>query len=35
MRLRDARDGTAELKKRLSYFVEMTEKNKQFGFGGL
>jgi uncharacterized protein YdeI (YjbR/CyaY-like superfamily) len=30
-----ARNRPAEFRKRLKYFVEMTEKNKQFGFGGI
>jgi uncharacterized protein YdeI (YjbR/CyaY-like superfamily) len=30
-----ARSRPAEFKKRLRYFIEMTEKNKQFGFGGI
>ena len=30
-----ARDRPQEFKKRLSYFIAMTEKNKQFGFGGI
>jgi len=30
-----ARNRPAEFSKRLSHFVEMTEKNKQFGFGGI
>jgi uncharacterized protein YdeI (YjbR/CyaY-like superfamily) len=30
-----ARKRPAEFKKRLSYFIKMTEKNKQFGFGGI
>ena len=30
-----ARKRPAEFKKRLAYFVKMTEKNKQFGFGGI
>jgi uncharacterized protein YdeI (YjbR/CyaY-like superfamily) len=30
-----ARNRPAEFKKRLKYFIEMTEKNKQFGFGGI
>jgi uncharacterized protein YdeI (YjbR/CyaY-like superfamily) len=30
-----ARDRPEEFEKRLRYFVEMTEKNKQFGFGGI
>jgi uncharacterized protein YdeI (YjbR/CyaY-like superfamily) len=30
-----ARNRPAEFKKRLRYFLEMTEKNKQFGFGGI
>ena len=30
-----ARDRPAEFKKRLNHFVKMTEKNKQFGFGGI
>ena len=30
-----ARDRPAEFKKRLNNFVKMTEKNKQFGFGGI
>ncbi len=28
-----ARNRPAEFKKRLKYFIKMTEKNKQFGFG--
>lgn len=30
-----ARKRPDEFKKRLSYFIKMTEKNKQFGFGGI
>jgi uncharacterized protein YdeI (YjbR/CyaY-like superfamily) len=30
-----ARNRPAEFKKRLNHFVKMTEKNKQFGFGGI
>ena len=30
-----ARKRPEEFKKRLRYFIEMTEKNKQFGFGGI
>jgi uncharacterized protein YdeI (YjbR/CyaY-like superfamily) len=30
-----ARKRPAEFKKRLSYFITMTERNKQFGFGGI
>jgi uncharacterized protein YdeI (YjbR/CyaY-like superfamily) len=30
-----ARKRPAEFSKRLRYFIEMTEKNKQFGFGGI
>jgi hypothetical protein len=30
-----ARTRPEEFKKRLRYFVEMTEKNKMFGFGGI
>jgi uncharacterized protein YdeI (YjbR/CyaY-like superfamily) len=30
-----ARNRPAEFAKRLRYFIEMTEKNKQFGFGGI
>jgi uncharacterized protein YdeI (YjbR/CyaY-like superfamily) len=30
-----ARNRPQEFKKRLEYFIEMTEKNKQFGFGGI
>ena len=30
-----ARDRPQEFKKRLNHFVEMTKKNKQFGFGGI
>ena len=30
-----ARKRPAEFKKRLRYFIEMTEKNKMFGFGGI
>jgi len=30
-----ARKRPAEFKKRLAYFVKMTEQNKQFGFGGI
>jgi uncharacterized protein YdeI (YjbR/CyaY-like superfamily) len=30
-----ARDRPAEFKKRLAYFIRMTEKGKQFGFGGI
>jgi uncharacterized protein YdeI (YjbR/CyaY-like superfamily) len=30
-----ARNRPAEFRRRLRYFVEMTEKNKQFGFGGI
>ena len=30
-----ARNRPAEFKKRLSYFIRMTEQNKQFGFGGI
>lgn len=30
-----ARNRPAEFRKRLKYFIEMTEKNKQFGFGGI
>lgn len=30
-----ARNRPQEFKKRLKYFIEMTEKNKQFGFGGI
>ena len=30
-----ARKRPAEFKKRLRYFIKMTEKNKQFGFGGI
>ena len=30
-----ARNRPQEFKKRLSYFIEMTGKNKQFGFGGI
>ncbi len=30
-----ARKRPQEFKKRLNYFIEMTEKNKQFGFGGI
>ncbi|MFC2164551.1 YdeI family protein [Acidobacteriota bacterium] len=30
-----ARKRPQEFKKRLRYFIEMTEKNKQFGFGGI
>ena len=30
-----ARNRPAEFQKRLNYFIRMTEKNKQFGFGGI
>lgn len=30
-----ARNRPQESKKRLKYFIETTEKNKQFGFGGI
>jgi hypothetical protein len=30
-----ARSRPVEFQKRLSYFVKMTERNKQFGFGGI
>lgn len=30
-----ARNRPSEFKKRLKYFIKMTEKNKQFGFGGI
>ena len=30
-----ARDRPEEFKKRLAYFVRMTEQNKQYGFGGI
>jgi uncharacterized protein YdeI (YjbR/CyaY-like superfamily) len=30
-----ARNRPAEFRKRLRYFIKMTEKNKQFGFGGI
>jgi uncharacterized protein YdeI (YjbR/CyaY-like superfamily) len=30
-----ARKRPAEFKKRLRYFIEMTAKNKQYGFGGI
>jgi uncharacterized protein YdeI (YjbR/CyaY-like superfamily) len=30
-----ARNRPAEFRKRLGYFIEMTEKNRQFGFGGI
>jgi uncharacterized protein YdeI (YjbR/CyaY-like superfamily) len=30
-----ARDRPEEFEKRLKYFIQMTEKNKQFGFGGI
>jgi uncharacterized protein YdeI (YjbR/CyaY-like superfamily) len=30
-----ARNRPAEFKKRLEYFIQMTEKNRQFGFGGI
>ena len=30
-----ARKRPAEFKKRLAYFIRMTEQNKQFGFGGI
>lgn len=30
-----ARDRPREFAKRLEYFIRMTEKNKQFGFGGI
>jgi uncharacterized protein YdeI (YjbR/CyaY-like superfamily) len=30
-----ARDRPQEFQKRLNYFIKMTEKNKQFGFGGI
>jgi uncharacterized protein YdeI (YjbR/CyaY-like superfamily) len=30
-----ARKRPAEFKKRLAHFIKMTEKNKQFGFGGI
>jgi len=30
-----ARNRPAEFQKRLNYFIKMTEKNKQFGFGGI
>lgn len=30
-----SRKRPAEFKKRLNYFIKMTEKNKQFGFGGI
>lgn len=30
-----ARNRPEEFKKRLNYFIKMTEKNKQFGFGGI
>ena len=30
-----ARNRPEEFKKRLKYFIQMTEKNKQFGFGGI
>ena len=30
-----ARKRPAEFKKRLAYFIKMTEQNKQFGFGGI
>ena len=30
-----ARKRPAEFRKRLAYFIRMTEKNKQFGFGGI
>jgi hypothetical protein len=29
------RERPQEFEKRLRYFIEMTEKNKQFGFGGV
>ncbi len=30
-----ARNRPKEFQKRLNYFIKMTEKNKQFGFGGI
>jgi len=30
-----ARNRPEEFQKRLNYFIRMTEKNKQFGFGGI
>jgi len=33
--IQGARNRPAEFRKRLKYFIEMTEKNKQFGFGGI
>ena len=30
-----ARDRPQEFQKRLNYFIKMTEKDKQFGFGGI
>jgi uncharacterized protein YdeI (YjbR/CyaY-like superfamily) len=30
-----ARNRPEEFEKRLGYFIQMTEKNKQFGFGGI
>jgi uncharacterized protein YdeI (YjbR/CyaY-like superfamily) len=33
--IESARNRPAEFKKRLRYFIEMTKKNKQFGFGGI
>jgi hypothetical protein len=30
-----ARNRREEFKKRLRYFIKMTEKNKQYGFGGI
>ena len=30
-----ARNRPAEFEKRLCYFIKMTEKNRQFGFGGI
>ncbi len=33
--IQGARSRPAEFNKRLTYFIEMTEKNKQFGFGGI
>jgi uncharacterized protein YdeI (YjbR/CyaY-like superfamily) len=33
--IQGARNRPAEFRKRLEYFIEMTEKNKPFGFGGI
>ena len=33
--IESARNRPAGFRKRLSYFIEITKKNKQFGFGGI